>query len=109
MPQDPNIIATKTSSGEIHLFNINLSYMDDKPDPELRLQGHSKKGAGLDWNENRKGQLLSGAQDGKICIWNTDSEGSTGDSFLKPTITFETNRAPVSVSFNVFWQKLIVF
>lgn len=55
MPQDPNIIATKTSSGEVHLFNINLSYAEDKPAPELRLQGHMKKGLGLDWNENKKG------------------------------------------------------
>lgn len=55
MPQDPNIIATKTCSGEIHLFNINLSYNGDKPSPEQRLLGHSKRGTGLDWNENRKG------------------------------------------------------
>jgi histone-binding protein RBBP4 len=55
MPQDPNIIATKTNNGEVHLFNINLSYNGDKTSPELRLKGHNKKGLGLDWNTLRKG------------------------------------------------------
>lgn len=53
MPQMPKIIATKTVSGEIHLFNSQkqsaLSATEEVK-PDLRLLGHSKEGYGLDWN-----------------------------------------------------------
>ena len=53
MPQMPKIIATKTVSGEIHLFNCQkqsaLSATEEVK-PDLRLLGHSKEGYGLDWN-----------------------------------------------------------
>lgn len=54
MPQMPKIIATKTVSGEIHLFDClkqsALSAATEEVKPDLRLLGHSKEGYGLDWN-----------------------------------------------------------
>ena len=63
MPQNPIIIATKTVSGEIHTFNINLSYKNDAPKPEQKLTGHSSDGYGLCWNPSQEGLLISGAND----------------------------------------------
>ena len=72
MPQMPKMIATKTTSGEIHLFDYykhSGSPTTDEVKPELRLLGHTKEGYGLDWNPKQAGLLLSGSDDNKICLW----------------------------------------
>lgn len=71
MPQKFNIIATKTNSGQVHIFDYARHGKPDNDQvrPELRLEGHTKLGFGLSWNEKKEGYLLSGADDNKICIW----------------------------------------
>ena len=47
MPQNPCVIATKTVSGEVHIFDYTrhpLNPTDNKVSPQLRLQGHTKEG-----------------------------------------------------------------
>jgi histone-binding protein RBBP4 len=73
MPQSHNIIATKTVSGEIHIFDqfkhptrpTNMTEVK----PNLKLSGHQREGYGLSWNPTKEGILLSGSDDGLICIW----------------------------------------
>lgn len=96
MPQLPNIIASKANTGEIHIFDINLSYKRNKPNPETRLTGHSKEGYGLAWNILKKGNLLSGAKDGLVCIWDIDGAQSNTDSSVPATNTFN-NDSPINV------------
>ena len=53
MPQSYKIIATKTTSGEVHIFDYfkqGGKPSTDEVKPDLRLLGHSKEGYGLDWN-----------------------------------------------------------
>ena len=53
MPQSHKIIATKTVSGEIHIFDYfkhGVSPTNDEVKPELVLLGHTREGYGLDWN-----------------------------------------------------------
>ena len=53
MPGKQNIIATKTISGEIHIFDYHKHPTEPKSDevkPQLKLTGHSKEGYGLCWN-----------------------------------------------------------
>ena len=78
MPQKYNIIATKTNSGQIHIFDYTLHPSRPKNDdptssPNLRLTGHSKLGFGLCWNEKREGQIISGADDNLICMWDINA------------------------------------
>lgn len=83
MPQNPNVIASKINNGEIHLFDINKPYTNtDKACPEMTLTGHSAPGKGLSWNIERDGCLLSGADDGKVLIWNI--EASQDSSKIAP-------------------------
>jgi histone-binding protein RBBP4 len=53
MPQSHKIIATKTNSGEVHVFDYfkhgGLPTTNEVK-PEIRLYGHTKEGYGLDWN-----------------------------------------------------------
>ena len=66
MPQDQKLIATKTVTGEVHLFDYfkhPRMPVNDEVKPDLRLLGHSREGYGLAWNPLVRGLLLSGADD----------------------------------------------
>jgi|Transcript_11806 histone-binding protein RBBP4 len=82
MPQNPSVIATKTVSAEVLLFDYTKH--PSKPDdsglcrPDLRLLGHKTEGYGLSWSAHREGHLLSGSDDAQICLW--DVSGMTAKS-----------------------------
>lgn len=67
MPQNPCIIATRTPSGDVLIFDYTKH--PSKPDPsgeckpDLRLKGHLQEGYGLSWNHNVDGHLLSSSDD----------------------------------------------
>ncbi|BFZ09793.1 hypothetical protein BsWGS_12832 [Bradybaena similaris] len=77
MPQNPCIIATKTPSSDVLVFDYTKH--PSKPDPsgecipELRLKGHQKEGYGLSWNPNLSGHLLSASDDHTICLWDVNA------------------------------------
>lgn len=67
MPQNPSIVATKTVSGNIHVFDRNIfSKNSSTKDPQIVCVGHSLEGYPLDWNVNESGLLLSGSDDGRV-------------------------------------------
>ena len=73
MPQNPCLIATKTLSGEVHIFDYTRHSSNPGNDhtvsPDIRCLGHQKDGYGLSWNPTTKGQLLSSAEDQLVCLW----------------------------------------
>lgn len=77
MPQNQCIIATKTPTSDVLIFDYTKH--PSKPDPsgectpELRLKGHTKEGYGLSWNPNTNGHLLSASDDNTICLWNINA------------------------------------
>ncbi|XP_064404995.1 histone-binding protein RBBP4-like [Halichondria panicea] len=79
MPQSPFIIATKTPSADVLVFDY--SKHPSRPDnahecvPNLRLKGHTKEGYGLSWNCIKEGYLLSASDDQTICLWDIRSAG----------------------------------
>lgn len=76
MPQKFNIIATKTNSGEVHIYDYYKH--PTKPDeekganPNKRLKGHTDIGYGLSWSKFQEGYLLSGAYDQLVCFWDIE-------------------------------------
>ncbi|XP_031274926.1 WD-40 repeat-containing protein MSI1-like [Pistacia vera] len=82
MPQNTSYIATKTASGEVHIFDhikyplepVPDSVLSEQEGPDLRLLGHRTNVYGLSndklsWSKLKKGRLLSGADDSQICVW----------------------------------------
>lgn len=73
MPQNPFLIATKTVSAEVYVFDYtkhpSKPPADGKCNPDLRLQGHKTEGYGLSWSPFCEGHLLSGSDDAQICLW----------------------------------------
>ena len=80
MPQDQkNIIATKTVTGDIDIFNYHKhpnQPINDEVKPDLRLLGHDQEGYGLAWNPLKKGFLLSGSDDCRACVWDINQTNS---------------------------------
>lgn len=96
MPQNPCVIATKTPSSDVLVFDYTKH--PSRPDPsgechpDLRLvflnqylmkassnksyyslRGHQKEGYGLSWNPNLNGHLLSASDDHTICLWDINA------------------------------------
>uniref|UniRef100_A0A2K5YRW6 Histone-binding protein RBBP4-like N-terminal domain-containing protein n=1 Tax=Mandrillus leucophaeus TaxID=9568 RepID=A0A2K5YRW6_MANLE len=82
MPQNPCIIATKTPSSDVLVFDYTKH--PSKPDPsgernpDLRLRGHQKEGYGLSWNPNLSGHALSASDDHPICLWDISAVPKEG-------------------------------
>eukprot|EP00823_Brevimastigomonas_motovehiculus_P002527 TRINITY_DN1543_c0_g1_i1.p1 TRINITY_DN1543_c0_g1~~TRINITY_DN1543_c0_g1_i1.p1 ORF type:complete len:448 (-),score=105.20 TRINITY_DN1543_c0_g1_i1:454-1797(-) len=86
MPQNPNIIATKTPCSNVFVFDrekhTSKPQKNAQCKPELRLLGHQKEGYGLSWNPLVSGNLISGSDDKLVCHW--DISGATkSDSSLQ--------------------------
>nr|AFJ24856.1 retinoblastoma binding protein-1 [Schmidtea mediterranea] len=85
LPQCPNVIATKSSNGNVYLFDYTRH--PSKPDqsgkckPDLVLKGHSQEGFGLSWNIKNAGVLLSSAVDGTIQLWDINCTPENKNDF----------------------------
>jgi histone-binding protein RBBP4 len=90
MPQNPSIIATKTVSSDVYVFDYTKHPSKPKADgvcaPDLRLKGHSMEGYGLAWSPLAEGHLLSGSDDKQICLW--DIRDMTKGSKVRASVTF---------------------
>ncbi|EDW26671.1 GL21279 [Drosophila persimilis] len=80
MPQNACVIATKTPSSDVLVFDYTKLKNPSKPEPsgaisqpDLRLRGHQKEGYGLSWNPNLNGYLLSASDDHTICLWDINA------------------------------------
>lgn len=77
MPQNPFIIATKTVSAEVYVFDYSKHPskppLDGACNPDLRLRGHNTEGYGLSWSQFKQGHLLSGSDDAQICLWDINA------------------------------------
>ncbi|KAL6779612.1 NURF55 [Auxenochlorella protothecoides x Auxenochlorella symbiontica] len=78
-PQNHFLIATKTVSADVYVFDYSKHPSKPAPDglckPDIRLAGHKNEGYGLSWSQLQEGYLLSGSDDAQICVW--DVKGTT--------------------------------
>ena len=105
MPQKPTVIATKTPSADVLVFDLvnHPKQPSNKAvTPDVRLKGHKKEGYGLAWNPLRRGHLISSSDDHTICLW--DISGTTSASKeLQATSIFKAHTAVVE---DVTWHTL---
>lgn len=105
MLQNPSIVAAKTSSCEVYVFDCTKQPMNHEGgscDPDLRLRGHDKEGYGLSWSPFKDGYLLSGSNDCKICLW--DVSTMPKEKVLDACNTYEVLWYLVS-SYSVYYSK----
>lgn len=77
MPQNPDLIATKTVTGEVLLFDRTKHSSDPDADgvcrPQMRLTGQTKEGFGLAWSSVKAGLVASTSEDTTVCYWDINS------------------------------------
>lgn len=90
MPQDRHVIAARSlvnSDGysDIVVYRNHTETQEKSAfQSDCVLRHHKKKGCGLSWNDNRKGELVSASNDGAVCIWSLEDGGRKKDGFLAP-------------------------
>ncbi|KAK2108829.1 Histone-binding protein rbbp4 [Saguinus oedipus] len=110
MPQNPCIIATKTLSSNVLVFDYTKH--PSKPDPsgecnpDLRLCGHQKEGYGLSWNSNLSGHLLTASDDSTICLWNISAIPKEGKVVDAKTIFTGHTAVVEDVSWHLLHESL---
>ncbi len=93
MPQNPFVIATKTITAEVLVFDTSKHHLkppnDGKCTPQVRLRGHKKEGYGVSWSQRVQGKILSGAEDKLICQWSVDAPALKQSGSLEPEAIYE--------------------
>jgi len=105
MPQNPDLIATKTITGDVYVFDRTKHPSDPPKDnvckPDITLRGHSKEGFGLDWNPIKSGEVLSASEDETICHWDINSY-TKGNPVIEPYRVYKGHSSIVS---DVSWHS----
>lgn len=97
MPQNPNVVATKTETGKVYVFDLTkhgATPVDNVCRPDLTLQGHSREGYGLCWSKKSEGLLLSAADEPGICLWDVN-RATRENTNLQPISTYSAHTALV--------------
>jgi len=69
MPKSEGILATKSPSGLVYVYDYTKHPKVSDRGPQLTLQGHRKEGYGLSWNPENTNLLASGSDDRLVCVW----------------------------------------
>ncbi|KZO98638.1 putative histone-binding protein rbbD [Calocera viscosa TUFC12733] len=73
MPQNPDVIATQTTMGDIYVFDrtkhSNHPDADGECRPDVVLRGQTRESYGMSWNSLKKGSLVSASYDTAVYEW----------------------------------------
>ncbi|KAH9948186.1 WD40 repeat-like protein [Amylocystis lapponica] len=98
MPQNPDIIATKTVSGEVLVFDRTKHSSEPERGgackPDIRLVGQHKEGFGLAWSPLKSGHVLGASEDMTVCHWDINSY-TKANSTIEPTTVFKGHTSVV--------------
>jgi histone-binding protein RBBP4 len=101
MPQNTFKIASFSSTNDIFLFDYSKHPSTLSSDgicrPQAILRGHTDEGFALSWHPMQQGLLLTGAQDGKMCLWNVEKMSSNSSAIINSGLDCNTIVEPVEV------------
>ncbi|KAI9027929.1 WD40-repeat-containing domain protein [Hyaloraphidium curvatum] len=106
MPQNQTMVATKTNSGSVYIFDLTKHKLVPDADgvctPDIRLVGQEKEGYGLAWNMIKRGSILSASEDTTVCLWDVMAFTKENRE-LQPLFTY---RGHTGVVEDVAWHAL---
>ncbi|CAL2030739.1 hypothetical protein CAEBREN_17929 [Caenorhabditis brenneri] len=105
MPQKSSIIATKSPSADVYIFDYTKHPAvprDNSFTPLIKLKGHTKEGYGLSWNPNKEGLILSASDDQTVCHWDINASQNVAGE-LKAREVFKGHDSVVE---DVAWHVL---
>ncbi|WOO77619.1 Histone acetyltransferase type B subunit 2 [Vanrija pseudolonga] len=105
MPQNPDLIATKTVDGPVFIFD-RTKHETKAPaggecKPDIRLLGQTKEGYGLSWSKVRTGHILSASEDTTVAHWDIE-QYKKDDNGIKPLRKYTGHSAYVG---DVDWHS----
>ncbi|EHB11403.1 Histone-binding protein RBBP4 [Heterocephalus glaber] len=110
MAQNPCIIATKTPSSDVLIFDYTKHLFKSDPsgecNPDLHLHGHQKEGYRFSWNPNLSGHLLSASDDHTICLWDISAVPKEGKVVDAKTMFTGHTAVVEDVSWHLFHESL---
>lgn len=90
MPKQENIVATKSPSSNLYIFDLKKHSSKSSLSAQLTLTGHNKEGKGLAWSPSKQGFLASGSNDHLVNIWDiTQANPSPLRSYIGHESTVE--------------------
>lgn len=105
MPQNPDLIATKTVMGDVFIFDRTKHSSEPERGglckPDIRLIGQHREGYGLAWNPVKKGLILGASEDMTVCCWDINSY-TKAKSTIEPTTTYKGHTSVVG---DVDWHS----
>ncbi|CAE6442246.1 unnamed protein product [Rhizoctonia solani] len=104
MPQNPNILATKSVSGRVFIYDRTKHPSEPDSDamrPDVTLVGQTMEGYGLGWSKCWEGHVLSSGEDTTVCHWDVQAGYSKTSSGVEPVDVF---RGHGSVVGDVSWH-----
>ncbi|KAL2915395.1 Histone acetyltransferase type B subunit 2 [Polyrhizophydium stewartii] len=109
MPQNPDIIATRTCFGPVYIFDrtrhASTPSADGVCSPDIKLLSHSKEGYGMSWHLRNEGHLLTASEDTTICSWDI-RKFSKEKHTLEPVRIYTAHTAWVE---DVAWSEQLEF
>ena len=103
-PDNPTVLATKTNSGEVHIFDYTKHPSQPAPDarcnPDLRLRGQIQEGYGLGWNVKATNLIASSSDDMSVAVWDIKG-GNAANRILDPLRIWRKHTAVVG---DVAWS-----
>ncbi|KAJ3433151.1 histone-binding protein msi1 [Anaeramoeba flamelloides] len=102
MTQRPNIIATKTASSDVLIFDSSQEKEEESNGPLITCSGHSQEGYGLSWNNSVEGHLLSGSDDSLVCYYDING-GTMSEGKMNPVQTMNFHTQSIE---DVSWQPV---
>jgi histone-binding protein RBBP4 len=111
-PKNPFLIATKTISGDVLLFDYSKHPSRPKIEDTIcqqgTLKGHLSEGFALSWNPVRNGILASGADDGLICLWDVVNASSTASTDALLSLVGGHSKPVEAVAWNHFNDSSLI-
>ena len=78
------------------MYDINLSYKNNEmTKPEKKLIGHTKEGMAVNWSPLKEGLISSGAEDGKVLVWNAVE---SSEYSISPLLEYRLDSQTIHVS-----------
>lgn len=105
MPQNPNIIGTmagvekENGPGRVFVFDRTKHETEPRDEEvrfELELEGHKAEGWAMSWNWDAEGELVTGAGDSTVKVWDCKSNFSKSKKTIAPVHEWNFNTASVN-------------
>lgn len=107
MPQNPDLIATKTVTGQVYIFDRTKHPSQPKTGdtecrPNITLRGQAKEGYGMSWNPTaaKKGHILSASEDTTVAHWDI-MQYTKSNTVMEPLTLYKGHTAVVE---DVSWH-----